>query len=119
MKRRTRPRPRFNLPPFDPALFVREIDLALPSIDCPDKRAAVEGARHFLVSFALPNPFLTVPPTPAEFAEVAVAMIETLRCCGIAPAGWPRPPEPGAVIRCRKGTPQELYFATDGKGGAL
>lgn len=105
-------------PPFDPAPFLREIDRVLPSITCPTKRAAVEGARHFLVTFAMPNANLVgPPPSRADFAAVIVPLIETLRCCGIAPEGWPPPPGPGAVIRYRQGPPQELYFAADGEGG--
>lgn len=118
MKRRTKKRPAGVYKAFEITVFLREIDRVLPTIKGPEHRATVVRAKNLLMAASMPR-----PPAPGEIPsclalteETLADLIETLRCCGIAPPGWPQPPGPDALIR-----PGIAFVpgwdGTDGQGG--
>jgi hypothetical protein len=101
MKRRTNKRTSGVYQVFEITDFLREIDRVLPTIEGPEHRATVVRAKNLLMATSMPRP-LEPGETPACLAlnmETLAELIETLRCCGIAPSGWPQPPGPDALIR--------------------
>lgn len=118
MKRRTKKRPHQDIKVFEITVFLREIDRVLPSIEGPEHRATVIQARNLLMATSMSRP-LAPGETPSCLVlnvETLADLIETLRCCGIAPDGWPQPPGPDALIR--SGTIiVPGWDGTDGQGG--
>jgi hypothetical protein len=78
-----------------------EIDRVLPSIQGVEHRAIVIQMRDYLIAASVPR--LLHPGEPINFEagteEMFYGAIEILRCCGIAPAGWPQPPGPEELFR--------------------
>jgi|GEM_PF-6856263 len=112
-----------NCPPpsygaFDVTNFLREIDRILPTIKTAYHRAKVLETRRLLMAVTTSTPPEPgeVPTCPVGTIELLTSIIETLRCCGIAPPGWPQPPGPDAFIRSRKITIAG-WHGTDGNGG--
>lgn len=101
MKRRTNKRPPSNYKIFEVTEFIRQIDRVLPTIETPEHREVVLGIRRYLMAASTPNfPVAGVDPEClVSTHETLVKAIETLRCCGIAPPGWPPPPGPEALLR--------------------
>ena len=93
--------------------FLSEIGKVLPTITGTEHRAMVIHAQSLfgalLYSILMGKGFTVLEDT---FQKV----IETLRCCGIAPAGWPQPPGPEALLRTRAVFLQG-WGGTDGTGG--
>jgi hypothetical protein len=119
VKRRTNKRPQGVYRAFEITVFLREIDRFLPSIQTPEHRAAVIQTRNLLMAASMSR-----PPAPGEIPsclvvteETLVDVIETLRCCGIAPAGWPQPPGPDALLQPRA-VMVLGWDGTDGQGGS-
>jgi hypothetical protein len=84
---------------LDVAPFLHEIERVLPTIQGTEHRTVVEGVRGFLISHSLASRF--APSYRPPSFEILVGMVETLRCAGIAPPGWPQPPGPNAFIEAR------------------
>lgn len=83
--------------------FLHEINRVLPTIQAQEHRDIVIQMQRVLIVFStstLPMPG-EEPNFPVGGAELLEHVIETLRCCGIAPAGWPQPPRFDGLIRCR------------------
>lgn len=97
---------KFNITSQDPVVqvivltvFLSEIDQILPKIKGTEHRATIikiqslfEALIYSLIMGYL-VPRFSVPEDTLQQA------IETLRCCGIAPSGWPQPPGPDALLR--------------------
>lgn len=118
MKRFTKKRPPGIYQVFEVTDFLREIDRVLPTIEGPEHRATVIRAKKLLMATSISRPLATgeTPSCLALTQEALMHLIETLRCCGIAPDGWPPPPGPDALIR-----PGVAFVpgwdGTDGQGG--
>lgn len=118
MKRRTKKRQSSEYQIFEVTEFIREIDRVSPRIETSEHREVVLGIRRFLMAAStpiFPEPGVD-PGCLVASRELLVKAIETLRCCGIAPPGWPAPPGPEALLR------SGLCFVpgwdgTDGTGG--
>lgn len=119
MKRRTKKRPHQAYQVFEITIFLREIDRVLPTIEVSEHRATVIQARNLLMAASMPCP--PVPGEPISCLDVSDEMlidaIETLRCCGIAPPGWPQPPGPDALLSARA-VIVPGWDGTDGTGGS-
>ena len=81
---------------FEITPFLLEIERVLPSVTCPFQRTAIESARDFILETSQTN----TPESPLDIDQtidphLLVLLTETLRYCGVAPAGWPPPPPPG------------------------
>lgn len=118
MKRRTKKRPHQVYQAFEITDFLRKIDQVLPTIEGPEHRATVVRVRNLLMATSMSRPLAPgeTPSCHALTEETLADLIETLRCCGIAPDGWPPPPGPDALIR-----PGVAFVpgwdGTDGQGG--
>ena len=83
--------------------FLIEIARVLPTVKTQFHRDVIEGARDYLLAHSA-----QLPPEGGDFQclrgnlETLCDVIETLRCCGVAPPGWPAPPPPEALIRARQ-----------------
>jgi len=102
-RKRKHTRSSLNFQIFEITDFLREIDRALPNIAGQEHRAMVLQARNYLMAMStprFPRPG-EIPPCLMGNEEMLMKTIETLRCCGIAPAGWPQPPGPEALLRQR------------------
>ena len=84
---------------LDIAPFLNEIERKLPAIEGQEHRAIVEKIRGFLVAHSM-LASMTPNYRPPSF-DLLLDMIETLRCAGIAPPGWPQPPGRDALLRTR------------------
>ena len=118
MKRRTNKRPPGVYQAVEITVFLREIDRVLPTIEGPEHRATVIQARKLLMATSMSRP-LAPGENPSCLAlniETLAELIETLRCCGIAPAGFPQPPGPDALIRSGA-IIVPGWDGTDGQGG--
>ncbi len=101
---------------FELTPFLREIDRVLPTIKTPEHRAVVVQARNFIMAISTSTPPQHGEPISSGLVslEILEKLIETLRCCGIAPEGWPPPPSPDALIRSR----QIFILGWDGTDGS-
>lgn len=85
---------------FDALPFLEEIERVLPSIVAPTLLKAVRDARWYLVGYiAFHPPGSSDDAVSSQTRRELARIVESLRCCGIAPAGWPAPPKEGALIR--------------------
>lgn len=118
MKRRTKKRPSGVYQAIEITAFLREINRVLPTIEGPEHRATVIQARNLLMATSMSRP-LAPGETPSCLAlteETLAKLIETLRCCGVAPPGWPQPPSPDVLLQsCPVIVPG--WDGTDGQGG--
>jgi hypothetical protein len=98
---------------FEVTEFINEIDKVFPTITCPVKRQAVSRIRDFIFatsSTTLPGPGESPDCSPIDSITLTI-VVELLRRCGIAPAGWPQPD-------AEEATPDAGGEAPEGKGGA-
>ena len=86
---------------FEVTDFLREIDRVLPTIQGEEHRHIVMQTRNLLIAFSSTKfpKFGEMPECAITSEELLMKIIESLRCCGIAPKGWPQPPGPEALIR--------------------
>ena len=99
---------------LDIAPFLNEIERVLPTIEGPEHRAVVEGVRSYFIAHCLASRLESSYRPPS--LEILSDMIETLRCAGIAPPGWPVPPGPDALLQVRAAFVPG-WDATQGKEG--
>ena len=118
MKRRTNQRPPGVYQAVEITVFLREIDRILPTIEGSEHRTTVIQARNLLIATSMSRPLAPgeVPSCLALNAETLADLIETLRCCGIAPAGFPQPPGPDVLLR-HSVVHVPGWDGTDGQGG--
>jgi hypothetical protein len=86
---------------FEITDFLREIDRVLPTIEGAVHRAIVFKIRSLFGALLYSQIMGDLVPHFSVTNEVLLGAIETLRCCGISPAGWPPPPGPEALLRPR------------------
>lgn len=96
--------------------FLHEINRVLPNIEVPEQRASVHYVQSLFRTLhhsALMSESNREPSTTITERALKV-MIETLRCCGIAPSRWPQPPGPDELLRCH---PVKLSFIRSNEQG--
>ena len=93
-----------SLHSFEVTQFIREIDMVLPTIQMEEHRALISNMRALMMEGSMshrPSPGKPVTCT-INTVETLRSIIETLRCCGVAPPGWPPPPGPEELLHYRK-----------------
>lgn len=80
---------------FNITRLLSEIEERLPSVN-PDLKGVALRAQKNLLSWSYPLDDETRNRQKLRTVEweVFCMVAEALRCCGIAPAGWPQPPDP-------------------------
>lgn len=85
-----------STPGFDVKPFLREIELKLPTVKSAIHQGAILGSRDFLLHHASE---LARPNQAPALLGMLVTMLDTLRCCGVVPQGWPPAPLPDEKLR--------------------
>ena len=79
--------------------FLSEIDQVLPTVKGTEHRATIIKIQSLFMALLYSLIMGYLVPRFSVPEEILQQAIETLRCCGVAPSGWPQPPGPDALLR--------------------